>query len=141
MNPAESKDAALIVGALAQTQTSNVRFTAALAAGTVLEVEPDAELVAALARVALDAAAKNDERRAAASALGRALSPAATEALIQVSRDPDLRLQASAALDLLDRDPIAHRIFVEELVRTWPNDPPYPAQDVLDLLAELSAED
>ena len=138
MNLAEPEDAALVAGALAQTRTPNLRCAAFLAAGTVLErsFSPDEALVAALQEIVLDAAAELGERRDALSALGHAQSAAATAALLRATLEPDVGLQASAALRLLDRDLRAHRAHVEALVRAWPDPPPYPAGDVLELLAD-----
>lgn len=137
MNLAGPEDAALIADALARTRTGNLRFAASLAAGTALErsPSPDERLVAALEEIALNAAAHRDERSGAVSALGCARSAAATAALLRVTLVPEVGLQASAALHLLDRDLRAHRAHVEALVRAWPEDPPYPAGDVLELLA------
>lgn len=137
-NVAEPRDAALIVGSLEPTCTLNLRFAAARAAGAAFEKSssPDERLIDALARILLDPIAELDVRRAALSALGQARSATATEALLRATRVSDVGLQASAALHLLDRDSRAHRARVEELVLTWPEDPPYPARDVLELLAE-----
>ncbi len=137
LNVAEPEDAVLIVRALEQASTSNLRFEAARAASAALEKSdaPDERLIEALARIVLDESADLDERRAAVSALGRARSATATDALLRALRAADVGLQASAALRLLDRDPEAHRARVEELARSWPEDPPYPAGDVLELLA------
>ena len=142
MNVAEPEDAALIVPGLDPTCTANLRLAAARAAKHALERSsaPDQRLVDALSQILFDDAADLDERRAALSALGCAKSAAATDALLRATRDADLSLQARAALHLLDRDPRAHRARVEALVLAWPDHPPYPAADVLELLAE-TAED
>lgn len=140
-NVAEPEDSELILRALEQASTLNLRFAAARTAGTALEKspQPDARLVDALARLLLDEAAGREVRDAALSALGGARSDAATDALLRVTRVSDVRRQASAAVHLLDRDLRAHRAYVEELVRSWPEDPPYPAGDVLEMLASEPA--
>jgi hypothetical protein len=138
MNLAAPEDATLIVGALEQTRTSNLRLAAAYAGSTALEssTTPDERLIAALEQLAFDEAAELDERRAAVSALGRTRSASATNALLRMTRLADLGLQARAALHLLNIDRRAHRTRVEEIVRTWPEHPPYPADEVLERLAE-----
>lgn len=137
MNVAEPEDAALIVPGLDPACTGNLRLAAAFAAGPALEKSPvpDPRLVDALARLLLDEAAELDERHAALTALGRAESAAVTDVLLRATRVADVGLQASVALHLLDRDPRAHQARVEELVRAWPADLPYPAREVLDWLA------
>ena len=137
LNAAEPEDSELIVRALEQASTANLRFAAAFAAGTALEKSPspDERLVTALAGILLDETVDRDSRLAAVSALGGARSAAATDALLRATRVADLGLQASAALHLLDRDLHGHRAHVEALARSWPADPPYPAGDVLELLA------
>jgi hypothetical protein len=143
LNAAEPEDSELIVCALEQASTVNLRFAAAFTAGTALEKSPspDERLVAALAGILLDETTVDlDSRRAAVSALGGARSAAATDALLRATRVSDISLQASAALHLLDRDLHAHRAHVEALARSWPEDPPYPAGDVFELLAEAATE-
>lgn len=137
LNVADPEDSELIRLALEQASTPNLRFAAARAAKSALEksVTPDARLVDVLARLLLDDATDLDSRLAALSALGGARSAAAADALLRTTRAPDISLQASAALHLLDRDPVAYRARVEELARSWPEDPPYPAGDVLEVLA------
>jgi hypothetical protein len=139
-NLAEPEDAELIVQAFDRTCSSNLRFAAALAARRVLEkaASPNEHLIAALEKVAIDDSAAHEERNAAVAALGGAHSTYATDALLRVLRVPDSGLQASAALRLLDRDGNAHRTIVEEIARAWPDDPPYPADEVLELLSEVS---
>jgi hypothetical protein len=138
-NLAEPEDAELIVRALDQTRTSNLRLAAALAAGTVLDKSesPNEPLISELERIVLDDTAARDERSAAITALGRARCPLAIDALVHVLGVTDPSLQASAALHLLDRDPLGQRARVAELVLAWPNDASYPANEVLELLAEI----
>jgi hypothetical protein len=137
MNLAEQEDAALIVGALEQARTSDVRLAAVYAGSTVLENSrsPDENLITAIEQVAFDGTAELDERRAAVSALGRTQSASATDALLRATRLADLGLQARAALHLLHRDRRTHRARIEDLTRGWPEDPPYPAKEVFDLLS------
>ncbi|HEX7841731.1 MAG TPA: hypothetical protein VF469_29880 [Kofleriaceae bacterium] len=142
-NLAEPEDAELIVRALSLTRTPNLRLAAAMAAGSALEkaASPNEQLIMALGAIVLDDTATHDERSGAIAALGRTRSELATDALLRTTLVRDPSLQASAALHLLDRDRRAHRARVEELARSWPNDPPYPAEDVLELLAEPGESD
>jgi len=137
MNLAEPEDAALVTAALESGTSSELRLLGALAAGTLLEhsEQPDERLIAMLEAIALDSAGGNDPRRTAVTALGFTRSPSATRALLRILELPDLSLQIRAALRLLDRDGDEHRARVEEVVRTWPDPPPYPGNEVLDLLA------
>lgn len=137
-NLAESEDAELIVQVLRWAGPSNLRFAAALAARSVLEnsVSPNEQLISELEKVVFDESTASEERRAALAALGRARSEFATDALLRVLRVSDPSLQASSALHLLDRDLPRYRFRVEEIARTWPKDPPYPADEVIELLAE-----
>jgi len=141
MNLAEPQDAVLVMAALARVSTSELRLAAAAAASTLLErsPEPDERLVTALEALALDDTASRDAREAAASAVGRTRSAAASRALLRILGAADLQLQAVAALHLLDSDLRAHRARVAEVVRGWPEQPPYPGNEVLDLLAEDDA--
>jgi hypothetical protein len=141
MNLAEPEDATLVVAALERVSTSELRLVAAAAASTLLERShhPDERLIAALEAIALDDAVGRDAREAAASAVGRTRSAAATQALLCVLRTREVWLQAVAALHLLDSDRRAHRALVEQVVRNWPEPPPYPGGEVLELLAEADA--
>jgi len=138
MNLAEPEDAPLIARALEKTHTTNLRVAAAYAGSTALEKSssPDEGLIAELDRLVHDDAAGIDERQTALSALGRTPADSAVGALLRALGLPELSLQAIAALHLLDRDQPRHRARVEEATRTWPEDAPYPAYEVLDLLAE-----
>lgn len=138
MNLAEPQDAALVAAALERVTSSELRLVAAAAASTLLEnsPEPDERLIAVLEAIVFDAAAGRDARNTAVSAIGRTRSPAATRSLLRILQAPDLALQIRAALHLLDSDRDAHRARVEQIVRTWPDPPPYPGNEVLDLLAE-----
>ncbi|HEX8115015.1 MAG TPA: hypothetical protein VF516_45115 [Kofleriaceae bacterium] len=141
MNLAEPQDAVLIVAALERVSTSELRFAAAAAASTLLErsPDPDERLIAALEAVALDDTAGRDAREAAASAVGRTRSAAATHAVLRFLDTGEFWLQAVAALHLLDIDRRAYRARVEQIVRGWPEPPPYPGDEVLELLAEADA--
>jgi len=136
-NLAEPEDAELVVQALELTSTADLRCTATLAARRVLEraASPNEQLIAALERIVFDDTVADEERTAALGSLGGASSASATDILLRVIRLPHLKLQAHAALHLLDRG--GHRALVEEVAHAWPADSPYPTDEVLELLAEM----
>lgn len=140
MNLAEPQDATLVVAALERASGSELRLVAAAAASTLLERSsaPGERLVAALAAIALDETAGRDAREAAASAVGRTRSAAATRALLRILDTGELWLQAVAALHLLDGEPRAHRARVAQVVRGWPDPPPYPGDEVIELFADIA---
>jgi hypothetical protein len=135
MNLAEPEDAPLIARALEKTHTANLRVAAAYAGSTALEKSslPDERLIAELDRLAHDDSAGLDERQTALSALGRTPAKSAADALLRALALPEISLQAIGALHLLDRDP-GYRDRIVEVARTWPEDAPYPAYEVRDLL-------
>jgi hypothetical protein len=137
MNLAEPEDQALIAGALERTRTTNLRLAGAYASATAFEktAVPDERLIAALERLVRDEAAGLDERQTALATLGRAPADIAVPALLRALAQPERSLQAVAALHLLERDRARHRARVDEIARTWPENAPYPASEVLTLLA------
>lgn len=137
MNLADSEDAPLIARALEKTHTTNLRVAAAYAGSTALEKSssPDERLIAELDQLVYDKTAGLDERQTALSALGRTPTESATDALCRALALPEIGLQAIAALHLLGRDYPRYRDRIEQVARTWPDDAPYPAYEVLDLLA------
>jgi hypothetical protein len=137
-NLAEPQDAELVVQALEGTPVPDVRCAATATARRVLEgaVAPDEQLISALENIVFDDSIISEERTAALGSLAVASSAHATDVLLRAIRLPSLRLQAHAALHLLDRDGGAHRATVEGVATQWPAEPPYPADEVLELLAE-----
>lgn len=142
-NLIEPEDANFVVQAFTRTPTADLRSAATTAAGRVLEKAntPSAPLVAALEKIVaalermiFDAALTTRERIDALSSLACGASEHVTNVLLRVLENPDVKLQAHAALHLLDRDQGVHRPTVERIVRTWPAEPPYPAEDVLEAL-------
>ncbi|HEU4727813.1 MAG TPA: hypothetical protein VFT22_07995 [Kofleriaceae bacterium] len=136
-NLIEPEDAGLVVSALAGTPTADVRCAATAAAGYVLRnaADPDERLTAALEKIVFDDALPSGERIDALGSLANASAAVVTAILLRVLELPDVKLQAHAALHLLDRDQGAHREVVQRVAHTWPADPPYPADEVLDALA------
>jgi hypothetical protein len=107
-----------------------------MAAGRVLEKAsaPNEQLIAALEKMVFDEALTPGERIDALSSLAGASSAHVTDVLLRVLASPDIKLQAHAARHLLDRDEGVHRHAVETAARTWPAEPPYPADEVLEAL-------
>lgn len=138
LNLAEAEDVELITQALERTATPNVQFTGAMAAKTAVEksTEPNDRLVDTLARILMDESIHMEQRKAALSALSAARSPRAIESIVQATEQSDLRLQASAALILADRYLAMHRALIEQLVASWPENAPYPASEVIEILEE-----
>jgi hypothetical protein len=139
-NLAEPDDAELVVRALDGTPGADVRCAATAIARRVLEgaIGPNEQLISALEKIVFDDSIVSEERAAALGSLAGASSAHATDVLLRAVRLPHLRLQAHAALHLLDRDGGVHRATVEGIATQWPADPPYPADEVLELLAEHS---
>jgi hypothetical protein len=137
-NLIDANDAALVAQALAHASTPDLRCAAILAAGGVLEKKsgPDEQLIAALEGMIFDDGVADGERLDALTSLARASSARVTNMLLRALHLQDVKLQAHAALNLLDREQGAHRAAVETAVRTWPVDPPYPASEVFDLLGD-----
>jgi hypothetical protein len=98
-------------------------------------VVPNEQLIAELEKIVVNEALASEERTAALGSLAAASSAYATKVFLKVICLPHLKLQAHAALHLLDRG--GHRALVEEVARAWPADSPYPADEVLELLAEM----
>jgi hypothetical protein len=137
-NLIEPTDAELVAQSLAHASTADLRCAATMAAGGVLEKmsDPNEQLIISLERMIFDDGLAHGERIDALNSLGHASSARVTDVLLRVLRLPDVKLQAHAALHLLDREQGAHRAAVEATAGTWPSDPPYPANEVFDALEE-----
>jgi hypothetical protein len=142
-NLIEPEDASFVVHALGHTPTADLRSAATTAAGRVLEkanpptaplVATLEKIVAALEKMIFDETLTTRERIDALSSLAYGASERVINILLRVLENPDVKLQAYAALHLLDRDQGVHRPAVERVTRTWPAEPPYPAEDVLEAL-------
>jgi hypothetical protein len=131
------EDADIVAHALAHAQTADLRGAATAAAGRVLEQASNlsAPLIAALEKMIFDDALAPGERIDALSSLACGSSALVTDVLLRVLETPDVKLQAHAALHLLERGQGVHRPAVERVARTWPAEPPYPADEVLEALA------
>lgn len=141
-NVADARDVSTIVVALRSGASQDLKLAACLAGGNVLRLGvPDDELVSALTDVVHDGTVLLDVRTAALSAIGHADSSRAANVLVAALSLPDIALQIDAAWSLLCRaDARAYRPQVVRVVETWPSDPPYPANEVLQLLDASEAE-
>ena len=102
--------------------------------------DPNEQLIIALEGMIFDDMLTPGERVDALHSLARASSARVTDILLRVLRLPDVKLQAHAAVHLLDREQGAHRAAVETAAQAWPPDPPYPANEVFDALAGAESE-
>jgi len=141
-NLIEPDDAELVAQALARASTADLRCAATIAAGRAFEKmsDPNGQLIVALERMVFDDILTPGERVDALNSLARASSALVTDILLRVLRLPDVKLQAHAAVHLLDREQGAHRAAVEAAAQAWPADPPYPANEVFDALEEAESE-
>jgi hypothetical protein len=139
-NLAEPEDAEFVLRALDRPLTADLQGAALVAASRVLERAslPNEQLMAALEKMVFDESLGLVERVDALSSLAGASSLRTVEILKRVLQLPHVKLQAHAGLHLLDRDHGAHRGTVERTARTWPTDPPYPADEVLEALDPAS---
>lgn len=141
----EPEDAGFIAASLAHTPNGDLRNAATIAAGRVLEKASAqntpltaalGEIVAALQTMIFDDDLTTRERIDAVGSLACRASTHVTDVLLRVLECPDVKIQAHAALHLLTRGEGVHRPAVERVARTWPAEPPYPADGVLEALRE-----
>lgn len=132
------EDADFVVHALTHAPTADLRSAATTAAGRVLgkASTPNEPLLVALEKMIFNDALALGERIDALSSLAFASSELATNILLRVLETREIKLQAHAGLHLLDHDQGVHRQAVERVTQAWPADPPYPAEDVLEMLRE-----
>jgi hypothetical protein len=135
-NLAEPEDADLVADAVTTATTPSVSSAATSAARTVLERsdQPSVRLIGLLGSIAADPNVPTDERIAALRALGGAKSTDAEDLVLRAIGSDDLDLQVNAALLLAHHNLDRHRALLENVAGNWPEHPPYPADDVLDLL-------
>lgn len=140
INKAEQRDSDLIARALELPANFDAESAAFRSAGRILRhsTEPEHRLVTALSRAVFDDSRHTDDRLEALHALSRAGSPHALTEIRRAMNLDDLELQATATRALCVHDLANHRDLIEEKVASWPDDAPYPAADVRDILAERS---
>ncbi|MGW6137975.1 hypothetical protein ACWFRM_10520 [Streptomyces sp. NPDC055144] len=138
INRAEEEDAESIARVLDAPPNYDAESAAFRSAGRILQLSSGADerLVTELARVVFDEGRDVDDRLEALQALAKGSTPRTLADFQRAMELDDLELQATAARALAKHDLAAHRSLIEEKVATWPEDAPYPASDVRDILAE-----
>lgn len=140
-NLATSEDSALVANILKTTSSREVRSLALSISWRILdpEVNKDLDLVQQVTNMALDTTGEFEDRVNALKALGSAASEQAISVLTTVVGDCDVRVQAYACLALL-RTRESHRFIslVTRVAEAWPDNAPFPAADVRDLLEDDS---
>jgi hypothetical protein len=137
LNLAGPEDLERLATAIESPAGVHARSAATETAAAVLGrgVEPSSDLVAALRDVALDASIPQECRINALAAFRGLRSAAVAEAASRALDADGLVVQAHAALVLAVGHLATHRRIIESVVATWPEDAPYPAREVLSLLA------
>lgn len=138
VNLAEPEDAELVARVLGAARNIAVRELAYLVAGACMQKssEPPKSLLSFLAAVLFDESSSVDRRAEALKTLGRSQSPKVLDVVIQAARSEIFDLQVTAARILAYKDLPSYRPLIADLAATWPENPPYPASEVLDLLDE-----
>ncbi|MFG2195237.1 hypothetical protein [Streptomyces sp. NPDC048639] len=136
LNLAGPEDADLIATALERAPTVSVEVAATMAASTVLSRSTDLNqhLVDVLGDIIFDPSKSTDERLDALRAFNDATSPQAAEVVTRVLATDDIGLQMHAALILATHHLSTHRAVVEDVVASWSEDAPPPAEFVLEAL-------
>ncbi|MGO1051575.1 hypothetical protein [Crossiella sp. CA198] len=139
LNLAESEDAGLVADALGGSINPEVRSMAAMTAGRVLRQSetPDSRLLDNLASGIRDSHVPLPERLDLLASLAGVNAPEAISVLVSTLQADELKLQVNAAYFLAADDLLAaHRSLLEQVVETWPENAPYPADEVRDALAD-----
>jgi hypothetical protein len=136
LNLAEAPDAEAIAQVLETTTSEAARENALMTAGTALETsaEPSVRLVEALSAIVGDESADVGNRCDALSALSDADSPKPLGAIRSALECVDLRVQTQAAYMLAFHHRDEHLSILRRVVASWPDDAPFPADEVRDLL-------
>ncbi|TRV80674.1 hypothetical protein FKN01_05170 [Streptomyces sp. 130] len=139
---AQLEDSRLVCKALNESHSEGVVTGAAQAASTILENNPDNQteehtlgaLTEALAGVMVDDSLVISARWAAINAIARSHRADAESYLTQALELENIELQAVAALALADRDVEKYRTLIERRMASWPDDPPFPADRLPDVM-------
>lgn len=135
MNLAEPQDGQRIAAIISSGATPDVRELALLCAETILEASPSQpDLTDALRRIVVDDDASDGDRGKSLHLLALADPAEAVSRAVELVRNPSLRLQASAAWLLADLDSDRYGTLLDDVVSRWPDDAPYPAFEVRQLL-------
>lgn len=136
-NEATEQDSGLVVDALRKASSFDTVSAALQAAGRIMRWSdpPPDNLVSSILLIVHDEDLDLDERLEALQALARGKTPETLRELARVAefRDPVLQVTATHALAFHDLE--TYRSFVEERFASWPDDSPYPASEVRDLLS------
>ncbi|MGI5200276.1 HEAT repeat domain-containing protein [Spirillospora sp. CA-108201] len=138
MNTAEGQDCDLIADALDRTVNPAVVEAAAGAAGAAFsntDGSAHPRLLALVSAYIYDADPRLALRVRMISALGKSQSPEAIAHLLRALDRPELEIQIQAALCLATGQTEDHRELLERVTASWPDDAPYPAEEVCRVLA------
>jgi hypothetical protein len=138
LNLAQPEDAERVADILEQTAVSDVRSNALEAAMTIAERSStiDPKLVNALERAVDNSTWPSWEREQALRALYQAAPKRALSRARTLVRDPDLTMRVRAAWVLAEDDLEGNRELLIKIVAGWPEDAPYPAFEVRQMLEE-----
>jgi hypothetical protein len=138
LNLAQPQDAARITRALDQATDSNLRENALQAAMTVADrsTTVDAKLVEAVARAVDDPGWPSWDREQALRALYLTAPAEAVARARKLLRASDLKIRVRAAWVMAEDDLEGNRQLLTKLIAGWPEDAPYPAFEVRQMLEE-----
>jgi hypothetical protein len=137
VNLAEPADAARVAEAMETAPNRVVREVALQCAGTILESAPaQPDLSEAIRDLARDSDASDRDRGEALQLLALADPGEAVALALDLVRHPSLRLQADAAWLLAEHDRNRYAPVLASIVAGWPEDAPYPAFEVRQLLED-----
>jgi hypothetical protein len=135
MNLAEPEDAERVAAAISTASNHIVRELAMQCAGTILESSTSQPaLYEAIRHVIEDPHASGKDRGDALQLLALADPEGAVALAVDLIGHPSLRVQANAAWLLVEHDPDRYAKLVADVVSRWPENAPYPAFEVRQLL-------
>lgn len=135
VNLAEPADAARVAMVIGTAPNRAVREVALLCAETILQSAPaQPALSEAIRDLARDTEASDRDRGDALQLLVLAEPEEAVALALELLRHPSLRLQADAAWLLAEQDRDRYAPLLAGVVAGWPDDAPYPAFEVRQLL-------
>ncbi|NEC06474.1 hypothetical protein [Streptomyces sp. SID7909] len=140
---AQLDDSPLICKSLGESHSEGVVTGAARAASTILRNNSANQanesalgaLTEALASVIFDDSLVTSARWVAINAIARSDNAGVESYLTQALELESIELQAVAALALADRDIEKYRTLIERVMTSWPDDPPFPADRLPDVMA------
>lgn len=140
LNLAGSEDAEILERTMRNSHSGSARLGAVLAASSVLIDEPDGSrngpLLEALGEILLKSKNPYEERSAALSAMPEATPDQSFEFVIRATAADDPRIQAQAAMILVEEDISLYGGLAERVAASWADDAPHPAAGVRDMLRE-----